>query len=158
VELVNTDGGLIRHYAIYLGIYNGQASFIANIDPGVRIINGPELTGFIEKYEITNVERPTGPASQRKSIIRRALSKLGERSYCIVSNNCEHFKNWALRLDPSSPQVKEIAEKIFFTGVLLSLIGMASNKKGLQKAGLFVMASPIFILFLILFLGSMKKN
>ena len=158
VELVCADGGLIKHYAIYLGMYEGQVSFIANLDPGVRIIRGQELSGFVEKYEITNVERPTGTVPQRRGIIRRALSRLGERAYCLVTNNCEHFKNWALRLDASSSQVREIGQKIFYTGVILSLIALASHKKGLQKAGLFVMVSPILILFLILFLGSLKKN
>ena len=39
----------------------------------------------------------------------RALSRLGEDKYNVVWNNCEHFANWCIEDEQSSPQVNRIA-------------------------------------------------
>ena len=39
------------------------------------------------------------------SVVERARSRLGERSYRVLSNNCEHFCCWALRNESRSSQV-----------------------------------------------------
>jgi Lecithin retinol acyltransferase len=39
------------------------------------------------------------------AVVERACSRLGERSYRILTNNCEHFCAWALRGESYSSQV-----------------------------------------------------
>jgi hypothetical protein len=40
------------------------------------------------------------------TIVDRARSRLGEAAYDVAANNCEHFCNWCVNLDHSSPQVE----------------------------------------------------
>ncbi len=38
----------------------------------------------------------------------RAESRLGESSYNLVTNNCEHFARWCVEGEPRSPQVATV--------------------------------------------------
>ena len=46
-----------------------------------------------------------------EEVVKRALSRLGERSYDLWNNNCEHFANWCRSGDHSSPQI-DVTETI----------------------------------------------
>ena len=46
-----------------------------------------------------------------EEVVQRALSRLGERSYDLWNNNCEHFANWCRSGDHCSPQI-DITETI----------------------------------------------
>jgi len=46
-----------------------------------------------------------------EEVVQRAQSRLGERSYDLWNNNCEHFANWCRSGDHSSPQI-DITETI----------------------------------------------
>jgi hypothetical protein len=41
-----------------------------------------------------------------QEIVERARSRIGENSYHILRNNCEHFCNWCISGRSSSPQVE----------------------------------------------------
>ena len=41
-----------------------------------------------------------------EEVIRRARSRIGENSYHLLSNNCEHFCEWCLRGEHRSEQVE----------------------------------------------------
>jgi hypothetical protein len=42
------------------------------------------------------------------AVVERARSRLGERSYHVLTNNCEHFCAWALRDESRSQQVERL--------------------------------------------------
>lgn len=42
------------------------------------------------------------------AVVGRARSRLGEHSYRILTNNCEHFCAWALRDESRSSQVDRL--------------------------------------------------
>jgi hypothetical protein len=44
----------------------------------------------------------------RKEVVTRARSRLGERRYRILTNNCEHFCAWSLGHEVRSPQVDRV--------------------------------------------------
>ena len=46
-----------------------------------------------------------------EEVAQRAMSRLGERSYDLWNNNCEHFANWCRSGDHSSPQI-DVTETI----------------------------------------------
>ncbi len=46
------------------------------------------------------------PNFDRREVIRRARSRLGEDSYRLLTNNCEHFCEWCLRGERRSYQVE----------------------------------------------------
>ena len=40
--------------------------------------------------------------------LERAESRIGEDSYNLATNNCEHFARWCVEGDPRSPQVATV--------------------------------------------------
>jgi hypothetical protein len=158
VELACRQAGFPMHYAIYLGIRHGQPTFIANITEGIRVIQGKQLLDFVAKYEVTDIERFTGTMGERTAILKRAISRLGEKGYNLVFNNCEHFKNWVLHNESKSKQVIRIGSTIAISGVFLYIIGAATQKRGLQKAGLILLLIPVIIIIIAYFIAEQKNK
>jgi hypothetical protein len=148
LELTASNGGLLKHYTIFLGIENKGPVFIANITDGVQLIYKNKLNEFIEKYEVTSIERFEGNILQRKAAVKKAMSRIGEKAYNLVFNNCEHFKNWVLKGDSTSKQVSVIGGSIFVSGAALAILGAANNNKKLQKAGLIILCILIVVIIL----------
>ena len=48
-------------------------------------------------------------ASRREEIVERALSKVGDGGYRLVTNNCEHFATWCLTGSKQSKQIRRAA-------------------------------------------------
>lgn len=51
----------------------------------------------------------------REEVVRRALSRLGEEKYNLVTNNCEHFATWCRTGRIESGQVSGAVRTIFRT-------------------------------------------
>jgi Lecithin retinol acyltransferase len=93
------------HHGIYVG--DGQVVHYAGLAHGLR--RGP-----VEEVSLSCFTRgrPVWVKSGRPSnfdcleIIRRARSRVGEDSYRLFSNNCEHFCEWCLRGENRSFQVE----------------------------------------------------
>jgi hypothetical protein len=139
VELVSREAGFPKHYAIYLGNEKGNPQFIANVTNGVQVINSHALNDFAAKYEVVAIERFNGGIRERKKVVRKALSKLGEKAYNIIFNNCEHFKNWVLYGISSSKQVEKTGRALLVGGTALTIVGLISNRNGLAKMGLYIL-------------------
>jgi hypothetical protein len=148
VELVCPNAGFPKHYAVYIGLQNDQPAFIANLFDGVRIIRDKEMLKYVARYHVASIERFNGSMGQRLSAIKKAVSRCGESAYCIVFNNCEHFKNWVLYNESTSKQVANVGLSTIATGISLCLIGGAAKNKGIQKAGLILLS--ILIVFVVL--------
>ena len=52
--------------------------------------------------------RPDRKCFDARSVVERARSRLGERGYRILTNNCEHFCMWALCNEHRSAQVERL--------------------------------------------------
>lgn len=46
---------------------------------------------------------------ERDEVVRRALSRVGENQYRLLTNNCEHFCNWCLYGESRSDQVRNFS-------------------------------------------------
>jgi hypothetical protein len=138
VELACPQKGFPFHYAIYLGNERGNPRFIANITNGVQIISERRLLDFMTKYQVTNIERFQGSILKRKQVIKKALSRIGEKAYNLVFNNCEHFKNWVLYGESKSRQVENIGAILLADGFGLVIAGTLTNKKALRKLGNYI--------------------
>jgi hypothetical protein len=44
----------------------------------------------------------------RREVVERARSRLGERRYHVLRNNCEHFCAWVLRDESHSKQIERL--------------------------------------------------
>jgi Lecithin retinol acyltransferase len=93
------------HHGIYVG--NGQVVHYTGLAHGLR--RGPveevSLARFTRGHPVW--VRSNGPSTfDCLEIIRRARSRVGEDSYRLLSNNCEHFCEWCLRGENRSYQVE----------------------------------------------------
>lgn len=94
------------HHGIYLGgedviHYAGGADGLLSKDGTIEITSLSSFSGGEPVSVIPHANsRYSGPEAAR-----RAQERLGEDSYNLVLNNCEHFANWCIEGNPSSPQV-----------------------------------------------------
>lgn len=119
--------GMVDHYVIYLGISNERKHvFVANYTKGVRVIPDQELREFLQILEPTKIDRFVGNETQRVAAVNRAISRIGERAYSYVTNNCEHFKNWVHRGEHKSAQVDNAVESVMIGAGIAALAGLVS--------------------------------
>ncbi len=145
LEFVCPTSGYPKHYALFLGFGTNGPRFIANMMKGIQIIEGQELLDQVGKYEITEVERFKGNWIQRRKILKRALKRLGERSYNLIFNNCEHFKNWVVNGKSESRQVERAGFWMFLIAILFMWAGCKSKRKWLFWTGVVVFCIPVVI-------------
>jgi hypothetical protein len=93
------------HHGIYVG--NGQVVHYTGLAHGLR--RGPveevPLSCFTRDHPVWVISN--GPSTfDGFEIIRRARSRVGEDSYRLLSNNCEHFCEWCLHGENRSYQVE----------------------------------------------------
>ncbi|MBC3385478.1 lecithin retinol acyltransferase family protein [Pseudomonas sp. SWRI179] len=95
--------GFYLHHGIYLGDLKvaHYSGFSGSLRSGpIEVIDlehfahGKPVWIAQEPYEFSNDE-----------VVRRALSRIGENRYRILSNNCEHFCNWCISGKHYSAQV-----------------------------------------------------
>jgi Lecithin retinol acyltransferase len=158
VELVCPNAGFPKHYAVYLGYRNGIPKFIANITDGVQILSNERLSEFVQKYQVTNIERFAGSHQQRLAAVKRAIKRVGEKAYNLVFNNCEHFKNWVLNGEGISKQVASIGTGVAVTGATLFLLGIASDSKGLKKTGTIILVILLVVAIIAFAMWQHKQN
>jgi hypothetical protein len=99
-----------RHYGIYLGEglvihYAGRISYPHGL------IEAVPIRSFVGKRHV-HVGRRPAESLHGQAIVRRARSRLGERRYAILSNNCEHFCSWCQVGESRSRQVDRLLLRI----------------------------------------------
>lgn len=85
------------HHAIYVG----DSQVVEKTRQGVRLVS---LDEFCEGNPIEVVPHHDR-AFSRDISVRRALSRLDEREYNLLNDNCEHFVNWCISGEERSEQV-----------------------------------------------------
>lgn len=94
-----------KHHGIYVG--NGQVIHYAGFSrrqrcgPVERISIGCFACGFA-----VTIQCDASPCYDGEEVARRAGSRLGERNYRLLTNNCEHFCSWCLFGECRSAQVE----------------------------------------------------
>jgi hypothetical protein len=94
------------HHGIYVG--NGRVVHHGSLTH--RLPGGPvaetSLAHFSHGHRIW-VRSPPAPQFGSDEVVHRARSRVGESSYRLLSNNCEHFCEWCLHGRPRSYQVEQ---------------------------------------------------
>jgi hypothetical protein len=121
-----TTRTLYSHHGIYVG--NGRVIHYAGLSHGLR--RGPvedvSLEYFAHGRSIR--VRDDRPCFDRREVVARARSRLGERSYRILTNNCEHFCEWCLKGASRSTQVEQLVSGARRFGcALLGTLGLAAG-------------------------------
>jgi hypothetical protein len=92
------------HHGIYVGV--GKVVHYAGLSRGLR--RGPveeiSLSGFAAGHPVSVVSAVL-PKFEGPEVVRRARSRIGEDSYRLLTNNCEHFCEWCLRGQQRSYQI-----------------------------------------------------
>ncbi|OQP67261.1 hypothetical protein A3860_02555 [Niastella vici] len=128
--------GIFDHYVIYLGKDRfNQHKFIANYGDGIKFISNDEFIKFVRTYVPVKINRFTGTETQRSIAVRRALSRLNEKAYNLIINNCEHFANWVQRGLPSSEQVENFGKGMAVVGGIITLTGLTTKNKNAALIG-----------------------
>jgi hypothetical protein len=123
-----------RHHGIYLG--EGLViHYAGRISHPHGLIEAVPLRSFVGRRRVHLGRRPA-ESLHAEAIVRRARSRLGERRYAILSNNCEHFCSWCQEGESRSRQVDRLLLQIrAVRGAVCSIVprGCGSYlKRGLQ--------------------------
>jgi len=108
VVYVNRNG-LYQHYGVYVG--NGKV--IHKTDKGVQEVSLEQFRRQSPTYHIK-------PSYKPKKALKRAKSRLGEKSYNLFTDNCEHFSSSCSSGFKHSSQVEN-----FITGAAVIAGGLA---------------------------------
>lgn len=111
------------HHGIYIG--NGQVIHYGGLSVGfqVRPVEQVSLAQFAGGFGW--IVRSQAALFDSSEIIRRARSRVGEDSYQLIKNNCEHFCLWCRRGQAHSDQVAS----------WFSLVGLIRNLMALRRLG-----------------------
>jgi hypothetical protein len=115
-EQVIPGAQLVVRYSVYChhGIYAGGGRVIhyAGWIRGRRgLIEEIPLDEFTEGREFRVTRSPPDLISGR-DVVRRARSRLGERCYDLLENNCEHFCTWSQLGEARSVQIELMAKPL----------------------------------------------
>ncbi|WP_073564928.1 lecithin retinol acyltransferase family protein [Archangium sp. Cb G35] len=129
------------HHGIYVGRnqvvhYSGFHEFGGK--GSVSITTLSEFCDGQQAQEYPRARLLKGSAFLAEEIVCRAKSRLGEDSYNVFFNNCEHFANWCTHGDSYSAQTAGTVENNVRSGNYLQLGGLTlfdfiSHFKGLFK-------------------------
>lgn len=92
------------HHGIYVG--NGEVVHYSGLARGLR--RGPIERVSVDEFTGKRALWLVAEASARfngAEVVRRAMSRIGEDRYHLLTNNCEHFCGWCLRGEARSAQV-----------------------------------------------------
>ena len=123
---------LVTARALYShhGIYVGNRRVIHYAGPSHGLCRGPVEDVSLEYFAHGRGirVRHDRPRFDRREVVARARSRLGERSYRILTNNCEHFCEWCLNGASRSTQVERLLSGARrFACALLGTLGLAAG-------------------------------
>jgi len=127
------------HHGIYLGA--GKVIHYSGLFGGLH--GGAVKILPIERFAAGMTVQYRGdprPQYSADEVVRRALSRVGENRYRVLTNNCEHFCNWCLYGRSTSAQVRVfltqplfairlmvrvfLTQSLFAIRLMLSMIGV----------------------------------
>ena len=123
-DIIFVDKGLYKHYGIYAG--NGMVIHYSdkNSNFGTDIkIRETSLDNFACGCEtkVCHLDEAKYSLYSGEETVKRAYSRLGEKEYNLIFNNCEHFAVWCKTGISDSEQVN----KVITTAVVLSIGALA---------------------------------
>ena len=117
--------GFYHHHGIDLG--DGTVVHFTG-EPGRKNAACIERTTFDEFAQggAPQVVEPAGAGFSPDDVAARALSRVGEFEYNLVTNNCEHFASWCQTGSATSVQVRTTATAL--VGAALVFLGFRAGR------------------------------
>lgn len=121
---VAVSRGAYTHHGISVGHgrvihYSGEVA--RKTDASICEVSLERFAAGGEVYVVRSSAR-----FEREEIVRRARSRIGERDYSVVANNCEHFARWCREGNHRSSQVERASERVT-TGLSRFLVRLLSS-------------------------------
>jgi len=98
-------GGYVIHYAAPEGSEISQEN---------AVVHQTTLDKFKDGCKLRIVEFPEGFSAEET--VRRARSRIGEKDYNFITNNCDHFATWCKTGEHRSVQADEVKKVITLLG------------------------------------------
>ena len=125
-DIVVCDRLFYKHYGIYAG--NGRVIHYATKDGdfGADVkVRETSLAKFAGDGECNVLPSVKGRAESKqfspKETVRRARSRLGEKAYSLLFNNCEHFALWCKYGTSKSVQVEKAVSTAAVLGAAIAI-------------------------------------
>lgn len=107
--------GIYEHHGIYAG--HGKVIHYGGLADEVSSAPIEEVSiGNFSKGSDVFVKIHDQPAFSPSEVLMRARSRLGENTYSVFLNNCEHFCNWCIEDKHKSHQIDDLTKKVFSIG------------------------------------------
>jgi hypothetical protein len=131
------DGNLITHHGIDCGDGYVIEYDKETLDGIGQIVRKP-LNSFLKgrAYQTKKHDICDSP----EIVVARAYSRLGEKDYCVLFNNCEHFAYWCKTGSQESDQVNRVVHSITKTVVG---VGTTTTKAVAAKAAVRQAMNPV---------------
>jgi len=121
---VSRQHGLFNHHGIDLG--DGT---IAHFLEGREIIRS-SIEEFAKGSQFIVVSHKN--SSSKRITLTRAMSRIGEKNYNLLFNNCEHFANWCKTGYHKSPQIDMFFKESLKASDFISNLSPKSLYSGLN--------------------------
>lgn len=108
-----------EHHALYIG--NERVIHYAD-----GVIKCDSLATFSQNADF-EIRHYTQTKYSSLQAIQRAFSKMGEKEYDLVFNNCEHFVNWCLNGEKYSIQAKIGLQILGLSALVVGLYYVIKN-------------------------------
>jgi hypothetical protein len=97
------DRGMYTHHGIDCG--DGTViEYGGGIKGGAAEVRQVPLSQFLQSGKL-QIRQYKSPCNSPDVVVERAKSRLGEKSYNVATNNCEHFATWCKDSEHDSIQV-----------------------------------------------------
>jgi len=105
-HLVTPRRGFSHH-----GIYVGRGNVVHHKSTVGRLLRGPVEEVSLARFALGRaiwIRVHASPRFSGAEVARRALSRVGEDRYRLLTNNCEHFCEWCVQDERRSFQVEHL--------------------------------------------------
>ena len=103
-----------QHYGVYIG--NGKVIHFAPLEgQEISMENGIIHESTLESFlngRALQIDKNVEKRFSEDEIVKRARSRLGEKGYSLITNNCEHFARWCVTGENISYQVINSPQKL----------------------------------------------
>lgn len=133
-----TPRAAYAHHGIYVG--SGRVVHYGGLARGLRA--GPIEVVSLEEFTQGRPLKVLFESLRFSSaeIVERALSRVGENNYRVLTNNCEHFCEWCVRGEHRSYQVER-----WLSLPLRAIAGLAGNAASLWRNGTGSLAGKVWL-------------
>jgi hypothetical protein len=123
--------GQYTHHGVYAGA--GRVIHYAGFANGFSLASRPielaDLDTFADGEQV-QIKPYASRSFNHEETVSRAKSRLGENSYSVLFNNCEHFVSWCCMGEKHSAQLRSLAKKASAVSIIVTALVLSNTPAG----------------------------